>query len=190
MAAPLTGRVASDVKRSRLDDLGLFMRLMDEKIVSEITLDFFKKQNVSVLRAYLIFHGVQCSDMGKAYTKEKLALLAFNAWKMRLESIDGDKEDKMSLIRDKHLTPEGKMLPLVSSIKNGWSNNLDECSNFTYPDLYNYLIMKPGYDHEGLKAFKGLLGYKLFLDGHVRQITHFRASDFNYSFIKFQVYPH
>ena len=31
-----------------------------------------------------------------------------------------------------------------------------------YADLYNFMIMKAGSDHNGLKAYKGLQGYKLY----------------------------
>ena len=36
-----------------------------------------------------------------------------------------------------------------------------------YADLYNFMIMKAGYDHNGLKADKGLQGYKLYEARHI-----------------------
>ena len=39
-----------------------------------------------------------------------------------------------------------------------------------YADLYNFMIMKAGYDHNGLKAYKGLQGYKLYEARHILSI--------------------
>lgn len=38
---------------------------------------------------------------------------------------------------------------------------------FTYADFYNYMIIMPGYDHNGWKACKGLQGYKLYQVSHI-----------------------
>ena len=49
------------------------------------------------------------------------------------------------------------------------------------------MIMKPGYDHDGLKACKGLQGYELYEAGHVVNLQQVILKDFNYSFVRFQV---
>ena len=58
---------------------------------------------------------------------------------------------------------------------------------FTYADLYNYMIMKPGYNHDGLKAYTSLHGYKLYEAGHVVNLQSVVLNDFDYSFVRFQV---
>ena len=49
------------------------------------------------------------------------------------------------------------------------------------------MIMKPGYDHDGLKAYKGLQCYNLYEAGHVVNLQHVVIKDLNYSFVRFQV---
>ena len=46
------------------------------------------------------------------------------------------------------------------------------------------MIMKPGYDHDGLK---GLQGYKLYEAGHAVNLQHVVIKYFNHSFVRFQV---
>ena len=165
------------------------MRNLEEKSSEEIDRNYFSRQKGVVLRKYLVLHGVQTSDLGKAYNKEQLSRLAFQAWKLRLQEISADSEDTSKLILIKHDTPDQGRLPLVSSIKQGWSRDFSNAPTFTYADLYNYMIMimKPGYDHDGLKAYKGLQGYKLYEAGHVVNLQQVVLKDFNYSFVRFQV---
>ena len=42
--------------------------------------------------------------------------------------------------------------------------------NVGYADLYNYLILSPGFSHEKLKAYKSLEGYNHFVNGRVSSI--------------------
>lgn len=169
------------------DGFWSFMRSLEEKSVEEIDQNYFLVQKGVVLRKYLLIHGIQTSDLGKAYNKQQLSKLSFEAWKLRLEEVSADSEDTSELILTKHDTPDQGCLPLVSSIKEGWSKDFSNAPMFTYADLYNYMIMKPGYDHNGLKAYKGLQGYKLYEEGHVVNLEHVSIKDFNYSFVRFQV---
>lgn len=57
--------------------------------------------------------------MGKAYNKEQLSNVAFQAWKLRLQEISADSKDTSKFILSKHDTPDQGRLPLVSSIKQG-----------------------------------------------------------------------
>ena len=104
-----------------------------------------------------------------------------------MQEISADSEDTSNLILSKHDTPDQGRLPLVSLIKQRWSKDFSNALTFTYADLYNYIIMKPGYDHDGLKAYKGLQGYKLYEAGHVVNLQQMVLKDFNYSFVRFQV---
>ena len=185
MAASCSSLGTSDSASN--DGFGNFMRNLEEKLSEEIDRNYFSRQKGVVLRKYLVLHGVQTSDLGKAYNKEQLSRLAFQAWKLRLQEISADSEDTSELILSKHDTPDQGRLPLVSSIKQGWPRDFSNAPTFTYADLYNYMIMKPGYDHDGLKAYKGLQGYKLYEAGHVVNLQQVVLKDFNYSFIRFQV---
>ena len=73
-----------------------------------------------------------------------------------MHEISADSEDTSNLILSKHDTPDQGRLPLVSLIKQGWSKDFLNAPTFTYADLYNYMIMKPGYDHDGLKAYRAI----------------------------------
>lgn len=58
-------------------------------------------------------------------------------------------------------------LLLVLLIKQGWLRDFLNVLIFIYVDLYNYMIMKLGYDYDGLKVYKGLQGYKFYEVGYV-----------------------
>ena len=153
MAASCSSLQTSDSTSN--DSFGSFMRNLEDKLSEEIDKNYFSRQKGVVLRKYLVLHGVQTSDLGKAYHKEQLSNLAFQAWKLRLQEISADSEDTSELILCKHDTPDQGRLPLVSSIKQGWSKDFSNAPpTFTCADLYNYMIIKPGYDHNGLKPTK------------------------------------
>ena len=61
----------------------------------------FGRQKGVVSRNYLVLHGVQTSDLGKAHNninKEKLSRLVFQAWKLRLQEISADSEETSKFI--------------------------------------------------------------------------------------------
>ena len=96
---------------------------LEEKSSKEMHRNYFSQQKGVVLRKYLVLHGVQRSDLGKAYNKEQLSNLAFQAWKLRLQEISVDSEDTSKLILSKHDMPDRGRLLLVLSIKQGWSKD-------------------------------------------------------------------
>lgn len=49
----------------------------------------------------------------------------------------------------------------------GWTNKFSNIPEFTFADLYNFLVGKEDYSPENLRSFKSLLGFRLFRDGHV-----------------------
>ena len=111
MAASCSSLQTSDSASN--DSFGSFMRNLEEKLSEEINKNYFSRQKGVVLRKYLVLHGVQTSDLGKAYNKEQLSNLAFQAWKLRLQEISADSEDTSELILCKHDTPDQGRLPLV-----------------------------------------------------------------------------
>ncbi|KAK3748681.1 hypothetical protein QZH41_006762 [Actinostola sp. cb2023] len=129
---------------------------------------FFKQYTVPDLKEYLSYLGIPTYHNGKVYTKEKLVDLAVNAYKLKLlPSLD--KENRDELIAKKH-HQDNIHLPLITNLKTGWTKNLTHAPYMLYPDIYNYLINKPGYDLNGLKAYKSLTAYKLMTDGHVEDL--------------------
>ena len=97
MAASCSSLQTSDSAPN--DSFGSFMRNLEEKLSGKIDKNYFSRQKGVVLRKYLVLHGVQTSDLGKAYNKEQLSNLAFQAWKLRLQEISADSEDTSELIR-------------------------------------------------------------------------------------------
>ena len=89
------------------------------------------------------------------------------------------------LVLCKHDTPDQGRLPLVSSIKEGWWTDFSNAPRFTYADLYNYMIIKPGYDHDGLKAYKDLQGYNFYEAGHVVNLQQVVLKAINYCYVRF-----
>ena len=74
---------------------------LEEKSSEEIDRNYFSRQKGVVSRKYLVLHGVQTSDLGKAHNninKEKLSRLVFQAWKLRLQEISADSEETSKFI--------------------------------------------------------------------------------------------
>ena len=119
-------------------------------------LDYFRKKPLPWLRTYLQEKGIQSSSDGKNKRKAELAELAYNATAMKLPKVmDGDSEDRNSLLRVILSTPEGA-LPLPESILT-WTHNFASMPEVTFPDICNFLLGKSdGHDEylEGnLKSF-------------------------------------
>jgi hypothetical protein len=129
--------------------------------------------------------GIPTYNNEKVYSKEKLVDLADNAYKLKLlPSLD--KENRDELIAKKH-HQDNIHLPLITNLKTGWTKNLTHAPYILYPDIYNYLINKRGYDLNGLKAYKSLTAYKLLTDGHVEDLQINPQGRF--VFIKWKVKP-
>lgn len=154
--------------------------------LNDLSKEWFKKLKVDALRSYLSAHGVPCSSQGKQYVKEKLVQLSYETWRLKLEMPSRDEENVDDVILEKHRF-DGHNLPLITKLSAGWTKCLDDSPDLSYADIYNYFVHKPGYDHENLKSYKGLDGYKLMIDGHVRSLL-FQKTD-QCSYFKFQVQP-
>jgi len=62
-------------------------------------------------------------------------------------------------IKNKFQTPEGD-LPKPGNLTQ-WTNNFYRAPEFTFADLFVYLVEKEGYDKESLLPFKSFQGYHL-----------------------------
>ena len=97
-------------------------------------------------------------------------------------------ETRGYVIASKLETKEGS-LPCPATLHSDWTTDFSNFPNFTYGDIYAYLINKEGYDHESLKAYKSFEGYRLFLDGHVLKLMYNKNSFDGYHFVSFGVKP-
>ena len=109
--------------------------------------------------------GTQLSDGGKGKRKAELLDLCQKAAAMKQRKLDDSAEYRAKLTEDKLQTREGKFPDLKAL--SSWTHNFSKIPEFTFRDLYNYLVGKADYSPEDLPSFKSLLGHKLFRDGHV-----------------------
>lgn len=70
-----------------------------------------------------------------------------------------------------------------------WTNNVSDIPEFTFGDLYSYLVGSEEYSEENLRSFKSLLGYKLYRDGHVTDLKCCPVENRKFFFFKFKVKP-
>lgn len=151
------------------------------------TRGYFESKQVPWLKNYLHERGIQTSSDGKNKRKAELVELSINADKMKLPKIvDGDHEEKSKLISKLRETTDG-VLPNPDALR--WTNNFSNIPELTFPDICNYLVGKSDYNHESLKSFKSLDGYRLFKDGHVLDLKLHVVEDMGHAYIKFQVKP-
>ena len=118
--------------------------------------------------------------------RDELLDLCGNAHELATESIDEqvDQND----ISAKLITDEGT-IPDPYSLHSDWTTDFSLLSNYTWGDMYAYLIIKEGYDHESLKAYKSLEGYRLCWDGHVQSLQTNKSLICGCHLIKFSVKP-
>lgn len=133
----------------------------------------FSKLKVDELKNYLRERGIQLSDGGKGKRKVELLDLCQKAAAMKQRKLDDSAEDRTKLLEDKLQTSEGK-LPHPKSLS-AWTHNFSKIPEFTFGDLYNYLVSKEDYSPANFRSFKSLLGFRLFHDGHVVDLKYCQA---------------
>ena len=108
---------------------------------------------------------------------------------MKQRKLDDSAEDRTKLLEDKLQTslsegksPDPKPLSCLT-------HNFSKIPEFTFGDLYNYLIGKDDYSPEDLRWFKRLLGFKLFRDGHVVDLKYCPVEGKSFCFFQFKVKP-
>lgn len=138
-----------------------------------------QKWKVPELKSYLQSRGITVSQK----RKEELVELVEKARDLSLEPID-DWEKPEDVIVNKLQTKEGS-LPCPNTLHSDWTSDFSDFPNFTYGDMYAYLINKEGYDHESLKAYKSFEGYRLFWDGHVLKLMKNKNLFNGYHYVKF-----
>ena len=125
----------------------------------------FSKLKVDELKNYLRERGIKLNDGGKGKWKAELLDLCQKAAAIKQRKLDDSAEDRTKLLEDKLQASEGK-LPDPETLSS-WTHNFSKIPEFTFGDLYNYLVCKDDYSPENFRSFKSLLGFRLFRDGHV-----------------------
>ena len=143
----------------------------------------FTQMKVPDLKKYLQARGISVSNK----RKEELLELCCKAHELGIE-VQDDEETSKSNIAQKLMTADGQ-LPQPYSLKSDWTTDFSSLPNYTWGDMYAYLIVKEGYDHESLKAYKSLEGFRLHLDGHVQILQTNKSKYHEHSLLKFSVKP-
>ena len=123
----------------------------------------FIRMKVPELKKYLQLRGISVTNKHR----EELLDLCIKAHKLAIEIID-EPGDQMG-VSVKLETDDGTVFDPYS-LKLDWTTDLSSFLNYTWGDMYAYLIVKERYDHEILKAFKSLKGFRLHWDGHVQSL--------------------
>ena len=120
----------------------------------------------------------------EAERKAELLDLCQKAAAMKQRKLDDSAEDHTKLLEDKLQTSEGKQPDpkTLSSLR----HNFSKIPEFTFGDLYNYLV---GYSPEDLDTFKSLLGFKWFRDGHVVDLKCCLLKGKSFCFFQFKGKP-
>ena len=143
------------------------------------------EMNVAELTSYLKQRDIQTS--GKR--KPELINLAVKANEIGLTMQDSV-ENISEYLNMKLTLPSGQVIPRPDKITNGFKCDLRDSPKKTFQDMYQYLVDKEGYDHESLKGFKGLEGYRLYDDGHVETLQYHPLPKVDgYCAFRFQVKP-
>lgn len=147
--------------------------------------DFFQSKPVPWLQNYLNERGISSSGKRKA----ELLDLCVKSNDMKLRKLD-EPAIVEKTIASKLTTEDGKLhLPNPLTEVKTWSHSFSNILEFSFPDLYNYLVDSGGYSKESLKSFKSLLGYKLYYDGHVENLQWHHVPNTDYHMFKFSVKP-
>ncbi|KXJ12152.1 hypothetical protein AC249_AIPGENE28621 [Exaiptasia diaphana] len=147
----------------------------------------FSTMKVDDLKIYLQDRGIQLSANGKVKRKAELVDLCCKAREMKQPKLLENVEDTEMAIKAKLKTTDG-CLPDPRKL-NGWTYNFSSIPEFTFADLYTYLVGNEDYNAENLRSFKSLLGFKLYQDGHVVDLMYCALLNKNFCLFKFSVKP-
>ena len=106
-------------------------------------------------------------DGGEGKRKAELVNLCKKAAEMKQAKFEDTVEDYNKLLEEKLQTEDGK-LPSPKTLT-AWTNKFSDIPEFTFGDLYSYVVGSEEYSEENL-PFKSLLGYKWYRDGHVTDL--------------------
>ena len=113
----------------------------------------FSKLMVDELKHYLRERALQLSNGRKGKRKAELLDLCQKAAAMKQTKLDDSAEDRTKL-QDKLQASEGK-LPGPKTLSS-WTHNFSKIPEFTFGDLYNYLVGKCDYSPENLRSLDSI----------------------------------
>ena len=142
----------------------------------------FVRMKAPELKKYLQVRGISVANK----RREELLDLSVKAHELAIETID-EQGDQIG-ISAKLVTDDGTV-PDPYSLKSDWTTDFSSFPNYTWGDMYAYLIVKEGYDHESLKAYKSLEGFRLHWDGHVQSLQTNKSIFYGCNLIKFSAKP-
>ncbi|RMX40339.1 hypothetical protein pdam_00019656 [Pocillopora damicornis] len=58
-----------------------------------------------------------------------------------------------------------------------WIHEFTGIPDFRFSDIYHYLVGKDGYDEDCLRSYKSPEGFRLFVDGHVKDLKYYDIID-------------
>lgn len=117
----------------------------------------FLKYKVDGFKKFLKERGIQLSDGGKGKRKAELVDLCEKAAEMKQAKLDDTVEDYNKLLEEKLQTEDCK-LPDLKTLT-AWTNKFLDIPEFTFGDLYSYLVGSEEYSDENLRSFKRLSGH-------------------------------
>lgn len=92
------------------------------------------------------------SDGGKGKTKAELVDLSEKAAEMKQAKLEDTVEDYNKLLEEKLHTEDGKRSD--PKTLTAWTNNVSDIPEFTFGDLYSYLVGSEEYSEENLRSLK------------------------------------
>ena len=107
------------------------------------------KFKVDRLKKYLRKRGIQLSGGSEGKRKAELPDLCEKEAEMKQKKPEDSDEDFKNLLEDKLQTSEG-YLPDTKTLT-AWTYNFSNILEFTFRDLYNYLVSKEDYWTENLQ---------------------------------------
>ena len=101
--------------------------------------------------------------------------------------LDPPVEDYNKLLEEKLQTEDGKLSDLKTLT--AWTNKFSDIPQFTFGDVYSYLVGNEEYSEQNIRSFKSLLGYKLSRDGHATDLKCCPLENRKFFFLRFKVKP-
>ena len=87
-----------------------------------------------------------------------------------MQELEKETLERDELINSITTLLRGKLLPHPLSHK-FW------IPDFRFSDIYHYLVGKDGYDEDCLRSYKSPEGFRLFVDGHVKDLKYYDIID-------------
>ena len=95
---------------------------------------------------------------------------------VKIPKLEKETLERDELINSTTTLLRGKLLSHPLSHK-FWIHEFTGIPDFRFSDIYHYLVGKDGYDEECLRSYKSPEGFRLFVDGHVKDLKYYDIVD-------------